>query len=191
MADELFTEFEQVKTKKMVRLTQENGVDVMRAVGGTVHFDHSGGTTFSVRSMRRAVGDWLDTSGEVHGDGDQPRGWSPQHDEHHTLEELYEFRMLYNAHAARGWLGAGRDVVKSWRHSDGEECFGGGWFIVVADIPISTTTFDTAQVSNHYPAAAWDLFQVPDVDRAPEWDGHTPQDAARRLRAGFLLPEEA
>ena len=75
-------------------------------------------------------------------------------DEYHTLEELYEYRMLYNAHAAQGWLSAGIPVTKSWHHSDGEECFGGGWFIVTAQLP-------TGQVSNHYPAKDWDLFDVP------------------------------
>ena len=96
-------------------------------------------------------------------------------DEYHTLEELYTYRMLYNAHAAQGWLSAGVPVVKSWHHSDGEECFGGGWFIVTAQLP-------TGQVSNHYPAKDWELFDVPWVDVAPEWDGHTPQQAADRLR---------
>lgn len=103
-------------------------------------------------------------------------------DEHHTMDELYEYRMLYNAHAAHGWLAAGISVVKSWRHSDGEECFGGGWFIVVATLP-------TGQVSNHYAAEHWDLFDVPAADLPPEYDGHTPQDAAARLRAA-LDPQE-
>lgn len=96
-------------------------------------------------------------------------------DGYHTFAELYEYRMLYNAHAAQGWLSAGIPVVKSWHHSDGEECFGGGWFIVTAQLP-------TGQVSNHYPAKDWDLFDVPWVDVAPEWDGHTPEQAADRLR---------
>ena len=96
-------------------------------------------------------------------------------DGHHTHSELYEYRMLYNAHAARGWLVAGIPVVKSWRHSDGEPCFGGGWFIVTATLP-------TGQVSNHYQAEHWDLFAVPEVDLPPEYDDHTPADAADRLR---------
>ena len=99
-------------------------------------------------------------------------------DEHHTMDELYEYRMLYNAHAALGWQALGYTVVKSWRHSDGEECFGGGWFIVVANLP-------TGQVSNHYAAEHWDLFDVPDVWYPPEYDGHTPADAADRLRAAL------
>lgn len=93
----------------------------------------------------------------------------------HTHNELYEYRMLYNAHAAHGWLTAGIPVVKSWKHSDGEPCFGGGWFIVVATLP-------TGQVSNHYQAEHWDLFHVPEVDLPPEYDGHSPADAGARLR---------
>jgi len=96
-------------------------------------------------------------------------------DAYHTMAELYEYRLLYNAHAAHGWLAAGIPVVKSWYHSDGEACFGGGWFVVVA-------TLSTGQVSNHYEGDDWHLFQVPEVDLAPDWDGHTPIDAARRLR---------
>jgi len=103
-------------------------------------------------------------------------------DGYHTFAELYEYQMLYNAHAARGWLAAGIPVMKSWRHSDGEPCFDGGWFVVVAQLP-------TGQVSNHYPAADWDLFDVPEVETAPVWDGHTPREAARRLREA--LTQEA
>lgn len=103
----------------------------------------------------------------------------PQGDEYHSLEELYEYRLLYNAHAANGWHQQGIPVVKSWRHSDGEPCFGGGWFIVTAQLP-------TGQVSNHYPAKDWDLFQIPFAERPPAWDGHTPQDAADRLRKSLL-----
>lgn len=99
-------------------------------------------------------------------------------DGYHTHRELYDYRMLYNAHAARGWVASGIPVVKSWRHDDGEECFGGGWFIV-------TATLSTGQVSNHYKAEYWDLFAVPEVDLPPEYDGHTPQDAADRLRAAL------
>ena len=93
-------------------------------------------------------------------------------DEYHTMEELYEYRMLYNALAANAMPDR---AVKSWRHSDGEMCFGGGWFVVYLHLP-------TGQVSNHYKAEHWDLFRVPEVDIAPEWDGHTTAVAADRLR---------
>lgn len=103
-------------------------------------------------------------------------------DGYHTFDELYEFRLLYNA----TWFNAlsymadelGFEVrpVKSKRHHDGEECFGGGWFIVVAQLL-------TGQISNHYELKDWGLFQIDEVERAPEWDGHTPADVAGRLRA--------
>jgi len=100
-------------------------------------------------------------------------------DEYHTLDELYEYRMLYNAHAANEWARHGTyPVVKSWRHSDGELCFDGGWFIVVATLP-------GGQVSNHYAADHWGLFDIPEVELPPEYDGHTPRDAADRLRTSL------
>jgi len=98
-------------------------------------------------------------------------------DEYHTMAELYEYRMLYNAAFVKALVSNEFEMgsaVKSWRHSDGELCFGGGWFIVSMDLP-------TGQVSNHYEAKHWDLFRIPDVLRAPEWDGHTPAQAADRL----------
>lgn len=103
-------------------------------------------------------------------------------DDYHTMRELYEYRMLYNAHAVKGWVAAGVPVVKSWRHHDGELCFDGGWFIVTADLP-------TGQVSNHYQASAWGLFDCPEAVTAPEWDGHTPAEAADRLK--FALDGES
>lgn len=95
----------------------------------------------------------------------------------HTFSELYEFRMLYHAAFVEGL----DNTVKSWRHSDGELCFGGGWFIVVTDLP-------TGQISNHYEARHWDLFKVPEVDTPPKYDGHTPLDVLARLR-GLLEAE--
>lgn len=96
-----------------------------------------------------------------------------QRDEYHTMEELYYYRALYNAHAAQGWLDAGIPVVKSWKHDDGT-MFDGS-FIVTAQL-------STGQVSNHYPADLWELFNVPEVENAPPWDGHDPEMAAQRLR---------
>ena len=93
----------------------------------------------------------------------------------HTFSELYEARMLYHAWATRAWLFSGIGVVKSWNHSDGEPCFGGGWFIVVAYLP-------TGQTSQHYRADHWDLFKVPSVEYPLEYDGHTTQDTHQRLR---------
>lgn len=96
-------------------------------------------------------------------------------DGHHTFAELYRYRMLYNAALFNVWYRYGAyDVHKSWHHSDGEPCFGGGWFIVMATLP-------TGQISNHYKKEHWNLFDVPARVIADEWDGHTPEVAADRI----------
>lgn len=91
----------------------------------------------------------------------------------HNFDELYHYRMLYNA-AFFNSLEGKYEVHKSYRHADGELCFGGGWFIVMAYLP-------TGQVSNHYRIEDWNLFNIPERWKADEWDGHTPAEAANRL----------
>lgn len=98
-----------------------------------------------------------------------------ERDEHHTMDELYEYRMVYNAMAANLMVQAGGTAVKSLRHHDGELCFDGGWFIVCL------YTLD-GWVTNHYKQEHWNLFDIPEVETAPEWDGHTPAIALERLR---------
>ena len=112
-------------------------------------------------------------------------------DGYHTFKELYEIRKAYNVALFNEWgsqtiaekkVGGaiiktvGKYLVhKSWKHHDGELCFGGGWFIVVAVLP-------TGQISNHYKAEDWDLFNIPEVEKAPfPFDGHTTQDVIDRL----------
>lgn len=106
-------------------------------------------------------------------------------DGYHTFDELYEFRKMYNAAAFNAWAKEGLyDVHKSIRHSDGIECFGGGWFIVMAILP-------TGQVSNHYRMEDWDLFQCPEemIVKYP-YDGHTAQDVLDRLKDVSLTPNK-
>jgi len=102
-------------------------------------------------------------------------------DGYHTFNELYYYRMLYNAaffnSLPKPW------VHKSKKHHDGEECFGGGWFIVMANLP-------TGQISNHYELKDWELFQIPEKEVADEWDGHTPKEAAERLHKYLLRQRE-
>ncbi len=110
-------------------------------------------------------------------------------DGYHTFKELYEFRKVYNAVLFNEWgkIYNGKfeqgimdfkpkyDVHKSWKHNDGEFCFGGGWFIVVAMLP-------SGQISNHYKAGDWDLFKIPEVEKAKyPFDGHTSEDVIERL----------
>jgi hypothetical protein len=105
-------------------------------------------------------------------------------DEYHSFDELYRHRMLITA----AWLSGleTRDLVrspadqfrphKSRLHSDGTVPFGGGWFIVVAQLP-------TGQVSYHYPLKDWDLFRIAERERPADFDGHTADDVVARLEA--------
>jgi hypothetical protein len=113
-------------------------------------------------------------------------------DGYHTFKELYEFRKAYNVALFNDWAKQEMrnpkwanpnepsylpkyNVHKSWKHNDGELCFGGGWFIVVAVLP-------TGQISNHYKAEDWDLFQIPETEKALfKFDGHTTDDVINRL----------
>ena len=99
-------------------------------------------------------------------------------DGYHTFNELYEYRLLYNAGFFNELAKQGRiDVHKSRLHSDGEVPFGDeNWFIVMAELP-------TGQISNHYEMKDWDLFQIPVKEKANQWDGHSPKDVAERLRS--------
>ena len=89
----------------------------------------------------------------------------------HTFNGLYEQRMilfaaLVKAYKDKAW--------KSYRHEDGEYCFGGGWFIVGIDTPEGSYTY-------HYENKYWDMFDCVDLPRAKHWDGHTEADAETRL----------
>lgn len=99
-------------------------------------------------------------------------------DGYHSFKELYEFRKIYNAVLFNEWSKQGLyKVHKSKKHNDGELCFGGGWFIVVAKLP-------SGQISNHYKMEDWDLFKVSETEKALfPFDGHTPKDVLDRLKS--------
>ena len=101
------------------------------------------------------------------------------------IDELYRFRMAYHALIVREWAKQGLyDVHKSYLHYDGEHCFGDpDWFIVVAMLP-------TGQISNHYHADYWNLFQCPEEPKAKyPWDGHTSTNVCERIESYLLLHE--
>lgn len=89
----------------------------------------------------------------------------------HTFDSLYHQRLilfaaLVSAFPNKAW--------KSHKHSDGEAPFGGGWFIVGIQTPEGQYTY-------HYEDKDWNIFQCPEVEKAPEWDGHTDKDVTRLL----------
>lgn len=92
-------------------------------------------------------------------------------DGYHTFNDLYYqrcilFATLVNQNKKTSW--------KSYKHEDGELCFGGGWFIVGIDTPLGSYTY-------HYENKYWDLFQCKELECAKHWDGHTSKDVDRLL----------
>ena len=96
-------------------------------------------------------------------------------DGYHTFNELYHhravlFSVIVKAFPERAW--------KARQHHDGTMY--SGMFIVGIDTP-------DGQASYHYDIDPyWDMFECRELERAPEWDGHTPAQAIERI--GRLEP---
>ena len=99
-------------------------------------------------------------------------------DGYHTFNELYHhrailFSVICNEHPDISW--------KSKLHHDGTMF--DGMFIVGINTPEGQATY-------HYDINPyWDMFRVRELEKAPEWDGHTSEQAIERI-AG-LTREEA
>lgn len=97
-------------------------------------------------------------------------------DGYHTFGELYHHRALLfaslcNLNSAYFW--------KSEKHAD--DTMYPNMFIVGMSTPYGTATY-------HYDIDPyWDMFNCKILDSAPEFDGHTPDDAIRRIYAGTML----
>lgn len=99
-------------------------------------------------------------------------------DGYHTFNELYHhravlFSVICNEHHDIAW--------KSKLHHDGTMYDGN--FIVGVDTTHGQATY-------HYDIEPyWNMFRVKELDKAPEWDGHTPDKAIERIAS--LTPEDA
>lgn len=101
-------------------------------------------------------------------------------DGYHTFDELYEHRHalflnLMKVYYAEAWV--------SSQHHDGTVM--DGWFIVGIILP-------TGPVSYHLPKRLWYAALSTGatfMDRAPEWDGHTPMDVLDRLKSMVYADE--
>ena len=91
-------------------------------------------------------------------------------DGYHTFNELYHHRaILFCVICSRF-----PDLCwKSKLHDTGDMF--DGMFIVGINTPEGPATY-------HYDINPyWDMFKVPELERAPKWDGHTPEDAINRI----------
>lgn len=91
-------------------------------------------------------------------------------DGYHTFNELYHhravlFSVICNLHPLCSW--------KAKKHHDGTMY--DGMFVVGINTPEGQATY-------HYDIDPyWDMFNIPETEFAPEWDGHTPDEAIRRI----------
>ena len=101
-------------------------------------------------------------------------------DGYHTFNELYHhrailFAVICNTYPDKVW--------KSKQHDDPDFPMYDGMFIVGIETPDGQATY-------HYNLDPyWDIFNVKELERAPKYDGHTPDEAIRRigLLGGFDL----
>lgn len=98
-------------------------------------------------------------------------------DGYHTFDELYHhrailFAMICNSNKTVAW--------KSKLHHTGDMY--DGMFIVGIESPYG-------QITYHYDIDPyWDMFNVRELERAPEWDGSTPEDCINRMeRWGMFI----
>ena len=102
-------------------------------------------------------------------------------DGYHTFNELYEHRIalfiaLMKSHPKISW--------RANNHEDGTMF--NGWFI--AGMHLSS-----GDISYHLPINKWELLDntgIATTNKAPKWDGHTPQDVIKRLNSIKLTPLE-
>lgn len=91
-------------------------------------------------------------------------------DGYHTFNELYHhrailFSVICNSMPDKAW--------KSKLHDTGD--IFDGMFIVGIETPEGQATY-------HYDIEPyWDMFKVKELEKAPKWDGHTPQIAIDRI----------
>jgi hypothetical protein len=125
------------------------------------------------------TGSWVDAQSQIDQIVKKCGGNHKQiSDGHHTMGELYEFRLHYHAGMFNAWhkLNPTWGAHKSTCHHDKKPCFGGGWFVVSAKVP------DVGLITNHYKLKDWPKFQIPE-EPAERWpfDGSTPADTLRRM----------
>lgn len=103
-------------------------------------------------------------------------------DGYHTMDELYQHRhalfcalcKIYDNYITP--LNTRVSCWKSKQHADGTMF--ANWFIAGMTIAkVDGTTY----ITYHLPMVWWNNFNIIEVDKAPEWDGHTSFDVIQRL----------
>ncbi len=99
-------------------------------------------------------------------------------DGYHTFNELYEHRHTLYIALCRALLANSCRSISIWRsklHSDGSSYE--GWFI------LGIHEEKGKQITYHLPLSKWEEMDfVVTLEKAPEYDGHTPQDVLERIK---------
>ena len=118
---------------------------------------------------------WTDTICGTKYNKDGTHDYSKVSDGYHTFEELYDHRTVMFACLCK------LNIENSWKsdlHSDGTMYE--GMFIVGLKTDSGTVTY-------HCEDKYRDLFKdIKSLDKAPEWDGATPEDGLEFLKKSFL-----
>lgn len=101
-------------------------------------------------------------------------------DGYHTFDELYDHRCLLflalmRARPSISWY--------SCLHNDGTEF--DGWFVAGMNLSGKQITY---HLPNRYRELI-DQTDIPYLDKAPEWDGHSSADVLARLKDWILVEE--
>jgi len=107
-------------------------------------------------------------------------------DGYHTFTELYEHRITLFIALCKLWSarfeptiwettkGRTENVWRSKLHSDGSS-FDGCFILGINKVP-------GEQITYHLPLKRWEETYFAEIlDKAPEWDGHTPADVLQRI----------
>lgn len=107
------------------------------------------------------------------------------HDGYHSFDELYQHRAVLLACVENLIEHFKIDCIETWKskhHHDPEFPMYDGMFIVGMETPFG-------QITYHYDMMYWDMFKIKELPNAPQYDGHTPDDAVERLaKIASIIP---
>lgn len=94
-------------------------------------------------------------------------------DGYHTFDSLYKQRLHLMATIVNL---VPQICTKTWKHWDGEPCFGGGWFLVTVHTPEGNYGY-------HFEQEYWDMFHCPETETGPVFkdDPYDETDVGRLL----------
>ena len=154
-------------------ISREAALDKLRAFGRRAQRNTI--TNFEMHLTSTAIFECINIVKESPAVDAEPVITGETSDGYHTFNELYHhravlFSVIIKAFSGKAW--------KAKKHEDGSMY--DGMFIVGVETPDGQATY-------HYDIDPyWEMFKCRELEYAPKWDGHTPQEAIERI--GKLEP---